>query len=60
MTSNIRRQKMQDLDSYQVFCALELLKNKQRQKNVENHQKNLGSDEDEIFCACAKYLDETL
>jgi hypothetical protein len=48
---------MQDLDSYQVFCALELLKSKQRQRSATNQNHN---DEDEVVCACAKYLEETL
>lgn len=48
---------MQDLDSYQVFCALELLKSKQRQNNAANQEKK---EEDEVVCACAKYLEETL
>ncbi len=48
---------MQDLDSYQVFCALELLKSKQAQKSRANQQ---YKDEDEVVCACAKYLQETL
>lgn len=48
---------MQDLDSYQVFCALELLKSKQRSKSAKNQNHN---EEDEVVCACAEYLKETL
>lgn len=48
---------MQDLDSYQLFCALELLKSKQRQKS--NTTQNYNNDE-ELICACTKYLKETV
>ncbi len=48
---------MFDLDSYQVFCALEVLKSKQKQKSAANQD---NKDEFEIVCACAKYLEDTL
>ncbi len=47
---------MQDLDSYQLFCALELLKSKQRQKTKKPER----SEDKEVICACTKYLSETL
>lgn len=48
---------MRDLDSYQVFCALELLRSKQRRDNSSVQDKK---EEDEVVCACAKYLEEIL
>lgn len=48
---------MRDLDSFQVFCALELLKGKRRQETTKNQRL---AQEDEVICACAKYLEETL
>ncbi len=47
---------MQDLDSYQMFCALELLKSKHSIKTKINQEVA----DDEVICACAKYLEETL
>jgi hypothetical protein len=40
---------MQDLDSYKLFCAIQLLNSKS--------DKNLVA-EDEVVCACAQYLNE--
>jgi|GEM_PF-5908976 len=48
---------MQDLDSYQLFCAALLLESKQRKNSVANQSYTY---EEDVVCACANYLKETL
>jgi hypothetical protein len=47
---------MRDLDSYQVFCALELLRSKEEQYKPQDD--SYKKEQEEILCACTKYLEE--
>ena len=48
---------MRDLDSYQVFCTLELLKSRQGQDNLK--ELDCKDNQNDVLCACTDYLKET-